>query len=137
MKLLEDRVSLTMSNQFHNETNLFCKVCTFSTKYGKSLKRHVERMHLLIPKPLGHILECNQCDKKYRERGELNRHIKVKHEGFRIPCNFCEYQATGRSSINSHVKAIHQGVVHPCDHCEKYFRHSSDLSKHIKTNHNL
>ena len=54
------------------------------------------------------FIECNQCKYKTPRKGDLNKHVKSKHEGVHNSCNKCEYKATQRGSLKIFIEAKHQ-----------------------------
>ena len=51
--------------------------------------------------------DCNLCDYKATQLGNLRTHVQSKHEGIKIPCNICDQQLNSKASLNMHMKAKH------------------------------
>ena len=62
--------------------------------------------------------ECQKCNYKTNYIGDLNNHIKSKHEGVKFPCHQCDFKSTWRKNLMAHVKAIHEGGKFPCSQCD-------------------
>ena len=84
------------------------------------------------------IHQCHLCDKKFRTKFILQRHLKTKHEkvqnlshkdesrvgkskgmkyrekkkqeGICYTCGHCEYKTFGKQNLKNHVESIHIGV---------------------------
>ena len=54
--------------------------------------------------------DCNQCERKFSSKSNLNSHIKSKHEGIKYTCDQCEFKATKSYYIKSHIQQIHETV---------------------------
>lgn len=106
------------------------------------------------------LFACEQCNKTFEVRGNLQRHVKVVHERIRpyacdhcdkrfssssnlkyhlhthtkvrpYSCNPCNRTFTHLSALRTHKINVHQGS-HACDHCDKRFSTDSLLKRHIE-----
>lgn len=48
---------------------------------------------------------CNQCEKKFAKRSNLNHHAKVKHMGLRWICPFCKKDQASKFSHIRHINS--------------------------------
>ena len=78
---------------------------------------------------------CNQCEKSYRGKQELKRHIKSAHDGVVYPCDQCEYEAKLKFHLKIHIQSVHDGARYPCNQCGITFSHQSGLNTHQKSVH--
>ena len=79
----------------------------------------------------GLLLQCDHCQKKFKQKKELNlhkkRHLKLKP----FPCQLCEKSFIQAKDLRAH-QYIHNGEKpFPCNLCEKYFSRSFDLKIHV------
>ena len=50
---------------------------------------------------------CDQCDYKFTDTGNLDKHVKTIHGGIHYPCSQCDYKATQKPYLKSHVSSKH------------------------------
>ena len=46
---------------------------------------------------------CDQCEKRYKTKDALLRHIASAHVGIKYPCNKCSHKASQARSLNQHI----------------------------------
>ena len=64
--------------------------------------------------------KCDFCDKTFRKKDSLKRHIKIVHEGVKNhKCDMCEKSFFTSSFLESHKTNFH--LKNKCDICEKGF----------------
>lgn len=144
---------------------VFCDICKKKFSEKSSLKRHMNNIHVEIkPRPyvceicqkgftikktlqdhmLTHSEEknygCDTCEKRFRQKCALIRHIRVVHEGIKCNsgepfiCNLCQMRFTQKSSLRRHMKNVHtEEKVKPfvCDICQKGFTLKASLQDHV------
>jgi uncharacterized Zn-finger protein len=78
-------------------------------------------------------LQCNECDKLFRQWGDLKYHISSIHTTEKShQCEFCGKEFARRYSLIVH-RRIHTGEKnYVCEFCKKSFRASSYLQNHRK-----
>ena len=79
--------------------------------------------------------QCDQCDKVYAHKGELQIHIRSDHEGIRYECDQCDKSFKKRSHLNIHINSVHKGIQYKCSYCEKIYGQKRHLERHIVTIH--
>ena len=62
---------------------------------------------------------CDKCDFKATQKGDLNQHIESKHEGVYYRCYQCVYKSCWKGELNKHVKSKHEGVHLKCSNYMK------------------
>lgn len=76
---------------------------------------------------------CTRCAKRFKNRGDLLRHVKVVHEGKRIYiCETCGKDFGHSGHLNRHIQSVH---LHQrrfqCKFCGFEFYQASHLQSHI------
>ena len=100
-----------------------CVVCGASGAgtLSKHMQTHTAKPH-----------QCTQCNKRYKAKGDLNRHMRVHTNEKPYKCDECD-KAFRQSSVLSDHKRGHTGEKpYKCDQCDKAFRQSNSLTKHKK-----
>ena len=79
---------------------------------------------------------CPICD-KILVQSNLNRHVKIVHEGIKnYQCQICEQKFSRSGKLQKHVKIIHEGIKdYQCHICVKKFGQLKHLKRHVKTVH--
>ena len=93
-----------------------CKECGLSFGDRNLLNSHIDSNHKRV-KDKRITNTCDKCSRSYRGKGELERHVKISHEGLRYPCNICNHQATDKGSLKRHIQAKHEGIKYSCTEC--------------------
>ena len=81
--------------------------------------------------------ECKLCEGKIFKAAEnLNRHVRIKHEGWRLSCNECDFETTTKNGLEIHSIKHHNSksnrVPIRCEYCPKEFFLPSILSYHMR-----
>ena len=99
--------------------------------------------------------QCDQCEKNYKVKGELKKHIDSIHRGIRFPCSTCSEVLSSSQSLKRHVRTVHETVFKNyrqeirhffslktfsinnkfllrCDICSKAFKDNEYLLRHMK-----
>ena len=50
---------------------------------------------------------CDQCESSFAKTGDLNRHIRIVHEGSRVTCNICDQTFTRLENLEKHILKFH------------------------------
>ena len=109
-KCVECGLSFTSTNGLkihvsvvHRKERKYCPYCK-SLLYSKDFDDHVEKKHKYYEK-------CNGCDYKSLSKRNLDRHMKLMHDGKERPfkCSKCPYQASHELAISKHQKLFHIG----------------------------
>ena len=123
---------------------------------------HVESDPLLLP---DHLYKCHLCEKKFKRKGEMKRHVLHVHEGKKYICKMCPLEFGWKNKLkehilhvhegvdrqrgccphcgktlkkgylNRHIQNIHKGETHKCDECNSEFSSSDNLKRHIESVH--
>ena len=107
----------------------------YSATQNSTLSWGIQNSHMF--KKLGpkknRMYECNQCDKQYKDRRNIYRHIKSTHLGVNYPYDECNHKAKTSDALTQHKQTVHEGVRYLCNKCGKKFTQSSNLKKHENT----
>ena len=99
------------------------------------LKAHAQQERRKESVGLNGRYACKPCQKTFYKQGNLNEHIRSKHEGVRYACDNCDYQASYKSHLTVHIQSKHEGVRYACDKCDYQAAKQSRLTGHIQTMH--
>lgn len=78
--------------------------------------------------------ECQNCNKIYKRRDHLARHMQTAHSELRpFLCRVCSHTFSRKDRLTRHEK-IHSGAPQfSCNSCEKHFFRRDSLTKHLRT----
>jgi len=133
VKDLESHIENTHVNPKPKDKKFVCETCPYRTHDKSALNSHIKMTHLKLTKPcpvcekniivskMRDHMKCHQvnqftcvaCDKTYREKLDLSKHILYHHRKFRTPCKYCGKQEV--TNIKSHVKFNHPEVTEKID----------------------
>lgn len=97
------------------EALLICPICGKVVK--KCLDEHMKTHYGHRP------YECDQCDKCFKQSGQLSSHITQVHTINMLTCDHCQKQFNGKKALISHMQS-HIDVDqrrHRCQFCQKTF----------------
>ena len=77
---------------------------------------------------------CNVCDKQFKTKSALTRHVKIHVEG-KFVCDKCGKKFKSSWNRNYHEKQVHSEVRFPCDTCGKSYKMVSSLRAHKRKKH--
>ena len=63
-------------------------------------------------------LNCDQCNFRATNKGNLTAHMKSKHEGIKYPCAQCDYEAKWKGNLSAHIRSHHKGLKYSCEQCD-------------------
>ena len=83
-----------------------CDHCAFTTKYVRSLKRHITAKHIIGLQEK----RCDHCAFTTKYTQALKRHITVNHDGIKFECNMCDTEYLVRDHLRQHKKKKHDSL---------------------------
>ena len=83
-----------------------CNICTFETIHKNHFISHTNNHQLSLEERAK--FQCTYCDHKATEKGNLRRHIKMKHQvNEMIYCIHCDFKTKNKDSLRNHKKRYH------------------------------
>ena len=64
------------------------------------------------------VHQCNECDSSFREKKNMQQHMKKRHGLKKYKCGYCNDRFENRSSITIHEKKKHENALFKCEQCE-------------------
>ncbi|KAL9699410.1 hypothetical protein quinque_002851 [Culex quinquefasciatus] len=116
-----------------NDPDAFlCTICNKSYSNSTGLSLHMTTLHA-APEEL--LFKCEQCDKSFAKKFQLNAH-QVQHvpeEDRNCICPQCDKAFATTAKLNVHLKLRHQPQkIHVCDVCAKSFKSKVQFDRHCK-----
>ena len=77
---------------------------------------------------------CDQCDKVYKTKQGLDRHVKVDHGAVKeqYVCDVCKRSFKYRATVVEHMRMYHLERPIKCEHCDASFIKQSSLDEHLR-----
>ncbi|XP_018407340.1 PREDICTED: zinc finger protein 845-like [Cyphomyrmex costatus] len=160
-------VCKTCKKEFKNKTTFYtherihksekpyqCELREFKSVKKENLTRHVRSVHRngerfksnknLYTGGVSH--KCGTCNKEFKKKWNLNRHVRT-HTGEKpYQCKLCEHKFSRKEHLTHHVRSVHRngehlksnkdlytgGVPHKCKTCNKEFTIKSSLNRHVR-----
>ena len=161
-----------------------CAICQKSFPIAKSLLEHIKTKHESLYSSTQKNLNkdydkvdkiktkiihegnkpfnCELCDYRSHQKGDLKKHVATVHEGNKqtkrlicnekrdtknhnaaihevrkpFKCDICDYTCSRKRNLNRHVETVHEGnKPFKCNICEYGYSTKSILNKHIASVH--
>ena len=113
-KAFNNPSSLARHKYVHQEAKFQCDDCDQSFLFESSLKSHRVSHRTLASFFCSHA----NCTKKFKNKGDLTRHIK-EHSGVLHECPNCDYKNADISNFVSHQIKHSKTEQYSCKLCEK------------------
>ena len=78
---------------------------------------------------------CTECDTTFREKKNLQQHLKNRHGFKKFKCNFCNFHSDDQSHLKKHEETVHENELFTCDQCEYTTPRRDKLLNHLRSNH--
>ncbi|XP_062304738.1 zinc finger protein 184-like [Osmerus eperlanus] len=79
------------------------------------------------------IHQCQQCNKRFADKGNLVSHIKRHKGGKPFQCQQCYKQFAQKGTLVDHMRTHTGEKPFQCQQCNKRFAHKSTLVSHMRT----
>jgi hypothetical protein len=121
---------LEHNRNVHEDRKLSCKICLTIFTNSRALYRHIQRDHQNIT--------CPKCKKIFTSTAGLRVHVQSIHQKIRHECGECQLKFSQRNNLNKHIKCHHSNVQLPqytCDICSKVFSGRELILQHMNVVH--
>jgi hypothetical protein len=132
--LTEMRMKRHLKYRHRNErrADLTCPICSYVASAPFHYRHHIA----IHGSGLDFKCEVEGCEKSYKTRVTLRRHVGRVHERDKTPrtfqCTLCPKSFNQSSSLVDH-QAHHSGIrAFMCEHCSRTFKSSNNLRTHYK-----
>ena len=105
-----------------------CHLCDYACNRKSYLVKH------LVVHGIGERYNCDQCDRAFIQKCNLNEHIRMQHEAVHI-CHICQKEMANKPSLRYHIQNKHEEKTIPCDECSHMFATVGSLKQHKKGVH--
>ena len=116
-----------------------CEKCSRLFSRNFEFKRHMKK-HENIDNNIVENHKCDQCDKSYKLKEYLNKHIRYIHkksEAGKWICNICQKEFSQYGPLSIHKKRIHADLEpQDCQECGKTYPSKLHLKDHMTVTHN-
>ncbi|KAM7346535.1 uncharacterized protein ACRADG_006419 isoform 2-T2 [Cochliomyia hominivorax] len=100
-----------------------CKICGNSFGGHAQLSAH-KRLHKERP------FKCDQCDKAYPRRVDLEIHIRSHTGELPYKCHLCDKRFAIKVRLTYHLQK-HEGITHNCSYCSAVYDNRNKLKAHL------
>ena len=81
------------------------------------------------------VHQCNKCDSSFREKKNLQQHMRKRHGLKRYKCSYCNDRFDNRMTVSNHEKQKHENELFHCEQCEYSSPRKDILRQHIRSKH--
>ena len=115
-----------------NAPDIFCEICGFTTKRKATFWEH-RRKHEREMGNLPKMVKCQQCESRFTNDKELDKHFKVDHNGiYPFMCDKCPRGFIFKSRLERHHRTHHDNMAnYKCGVCYEKFKTLSYVTKHV------
>jgi KRAB domain-containing zinc finger protein len=118
-------------HQKYREKNSLCVYCNKNFATEKSLKSHVDKIHLKQ-----NLIYCERCGQAFVNSITYQTHVRHRHSGERpYKCDKCQYSGFSYGAIKDHIITFHYKKRYTCQYCLKVFRTEKTYSDHLLRYH--
>lgn len=126
------RVKLSPSNQQTNCDICKKKMMVTSIKLHKKQSHGMDLNNVPLVENIKEKKTCKICGHVSKYVRDLKTHMKIVHERkLDYPCKYCNKKFCNRGNLNKHELIHTGGTPYQCDVCGKQFRWKNLLVKHI------
>lgn len=108
----------------------YCDKCHKNFSAFSTLSTHKRRQHSSTVATI--TFNCYHCDKKFKEKEFLRRHIFNVHTIFKASCHHCEKWFKSKSTLKTHILGVHiKSKKFLCEICKKRFSTAACRINHM------
>ena len=115
-----------------SEEGVKCSYCPAVLKKRGYLLKHIQYKHSSTDV---NKWKCNICGKNFSQQGALITHTKI-HTGFKVECTDCDKKFRNNGDMKDHYARHHDlnpVKKHECSHCDKKFIKKGELTSHTRS----
>lgn len=137
----------------HDSQNAICDICGKTVKNKEYIRRHMFqhakapceicqklisnltiKRHLIDMHTERLMVECEFCQKTYRDGRNLKIHVNLMHSAKPIlfKCKICGHTSKSRSNLKLHIKKMHNNIESESENKEKSIDHFIERLENIK-----
>ena len=127
-KSFNSQAYLRRHNLVHSDNRCFkCNICGKNFKCRTTLRGHIMQHNEMQE---NNPFTCDTRRQRCKDNNDLKRHMLVHSDDRPQKCQFCNKSFKQRASLLKHIKKTHLRKTFKCDLCEKTFSSSLKLEKH-------
>ena len=119
--------------RIHQDPNLpesfKCSHCDYCGNKESDLRGHILRVH-----STSQCLQCDICDKQFKNLSTLKTHNRliheVSHQSFQ--CDKCEYTSKSKQNLKNH-QITHENRRYDCDTCDYQCKSEKSIKEHKRS----
>jgi Zinc finger, C2H2 type len=99
---------------------------------------HKNAVHVKERNEDGSALQCDVCQKEFKNYTLMNQHRRRIHFAKQHPCKKCDFSASSKYQLKKHMVTKHpseDALEFTCHLCEKKFAHLHFLKNHFLARH--
>ena len=81
------------------------------------------------------VHQCNECDSSFREKKNLQQHMRKRHGLKRYKCGYCNDRFDNQQNVSKHEKQKHENELFKCEQCAYSSTRKDRLRQHIRSKH--
>ena len=135
-KCFNSNESLSKHMQQHTAHQWVCDSCGKGFQYESRMLQH-QTVHVREPR---HHCPKRDCNKKFKNVGDYNRHIKTHDSGIWYTCSYCTYRNKDKRNCDSHQRTHNPAGSkerNECERCHKQLRFTTQVLRHRESGCNL
>jgi Zinc finger, C2H2 type len=99
---------------------------------------HKNAVHVMERNEDGSALQCDVCQKEFKNYTLMNQHRRRIHFAKQHPCKKCDFSASSKYQLKKHYVTKHpaeDAQEFTCHLCDKKFAHLHFLKNHFLSRH--
>ena len=128
-KCFNSKEALSKHMQQHTAYQWICDSCGKGFQYESRMLQH-QAIHESESR---HHCSRSDCNKKFKNIGDYNRHMKTYDSGNWYTCSYCTYRNKDKRNRDSHLRTHNPNGSkehYECEHCHKQLWFSTQVLRH-------